>query len=288
MDPTRHFPEAFRQRARRYQRERRAVLLVTLGMGWVFWLAFGVLGCAVGLRDRLLELSGGRLDVAAAAAAGAYGLLFAAVLGPMAFLSARIHPRVWGLPREDSGAWARHLLGRLALGAVLAACAGVWIVRRPDLAWLWLASGLTAAGIWGARGRPGAWCLAALGVPFSLGLGWVGQGLLRHAALRGLWGITGVEDPAAWPLLAVVLSLVALPGIPAFLAVSRRAALAGDAVLLSVEGAAPFVAAQVREAERLLLDVDPPAWVVRWLSSAPPVGKRIALAEAWASRKEPS
>ena len=28
------------------------------------------------------------------------------------------------------------------LGAVLAACAGVWIVRRPDLAWLWLAFGL--------------------------------------------------------------------------------------------------------------------------------------------------
>ena len=283
MDPTRHFPEAFRERSRRYQRERRAVLLVTLGMGWVFWLAFGVLGCAAGLRDRLLELSGGHLEVAAAAAGGAYCLLFAAVLGPMAFLSAQVHPRVWGLPREGSWAWLQQGLGRLVLAAVLAACAGVWIVRRPELAWLWLAYVLAVAGIWAFRGR---WRLAALWVPFSLGLGWVGLGLLRHAALRGLWGITGVEDPAAWPLVAVVLSLVALPAIPLFLAVSRRAVLAGDAVLLRREGAAPFVASRVREAERALLDVDPPAWVARWLSPAPPVGKRIALAEAWASRKE--
>jgi hypothetical protein len=283
MDPIRHFPEVFRQRARRYQRERRAVLLVTLGMGWVFWLAFGVLGCAVGLRDRLLGLSGGRLEMAAAAAAGAYGILFAAVLGPMVFLSARIHPRVWGLSLEGSGAWLRHILGRLALAAVLVACAGVWIVHRPDLAWLALASGVAAAGIWGFRGR---WRLAALWAPFSLGLGWVGHGLLRHAALRGLWGITGVEDPAAWPLLAVVLSLVALPGIPVFLALSRRAALAEDAVLLRGKGAALFVTSRVREAEQLLLDVDPPAWVERWLSPTPPVGKRIALAEALAFRKE--
>ena len=92
MDPAHPVSEEVFQRSRRYQRERRAVLLVTLGMGWVFWLAFGILGCAVGLRDRLLGLWDGRPAMAAAAAAGAYVLLFAAVLGPMGFLAGQVHP----------------------------------------------------------------------------------------------------------------------------------------------------------------------------------------------------
>ena len=177
-------------------------------------------------------------------------------------------------------------MARLLASAVLAACTGALMARHPDLAWLWLSSGLGVAAAWLFRGRPGARRMALPLAFFSLGLGWVGQGLLRHAALRGQWGIRGVEDPAAWPLLAVVLSLVALPGIPLVLSICRRATLAEDAASVLAQGTGPFVASLVRDADRLLLDVDPPSWVERWLSPTPSILRRITLVEAQGAGKE--
>lgn len=266
--------------AGRFQAERRAILLCALGIAGVFWTAFGVLGCGVVLRDRLLEACGGSLLASAALGGAAYAGLFLGVLGPMAWLAGSVHPKAWGL---SPAPWTTGLLLRipalLAAGAVLGALPVAVASRHPGAAWLGLTASIWLAASWLLRRSPRAVGVAGL---LSAGLGVVGGGLLRFASLRGTWGVTGVEDPAAWPLLIVVLGVVALPFVPALLAVCRQEVLMEDArALLKGMDPAAFLERLRRESGARLEEADPPAWARRWLFASPPVARRIAQAEAW-------
>ena len=270
--------------AQRYQSERRILLLASLAIGGVFWTAFGVLGCGVTLRDRLLEAAGGDLLLASALGGAAYAALFLAVLGPMAWLGGSVHPRAWGLaPAPWTLAVGRRIPLLLLGGSVLGLLCEVVLARRPAYAWLGLTSAIWLASAFLLRRSPKAAGLAAF---VSAGLGVVGGGLLRFAALRGAWGVTGVEDLAAWPLLLVVLGIVALPFVPAVLAVCRQEALREDATALSKGMDPQAFLERLRREEARLEEPEPPAWAARWLAARPPLGRRIALAEAWRKRKE--
>ncbi len=187
---------------------------VTAGIAGVFWTAFGTLECSVTLRDVLVRAAGGSLPLAAALAALAYLAVGTVVLGPMAYLLGRAHPAARGLEVPSRGAWlasaGRRLLAIAAVAAPGAALYEATLLWRTDLAWLWIALAVWIPAAWVLRTRPS---LAVVALAASLALGAVGQRLLDDAALRGLWGITGREDLAAWPLLGLVLALVASPGI---------------------------------------------------------------------------
>lgn len=281
MDVSRHFPAEVLTRTARFGRERRAVLLVTLATAWVSWLAFGVLGCTAALRDAAARAvpSGGA--PAAGAAAVAYFLTAAGVLGPLGYLRARALPAAWGLPVPAFGAWlARAALGLVAaLGAafLLGAAFHLLAVRHPERLGLWIALPFWGFGAWASRGRPGAVGMAVRLAAVSLLLGGVGQALVGRAAALGLWGVTGAEDPAAWPLLAVVLSVVVLPLVPWVLGAGRRAALRADAARLAADGEEPFVRRVVDETLGRMEEVDPPSWSLRLMSARPSAAERLAL-----------
>lgn len=269
----------------RFQAERRAVLMASLAVAGVFWTAFGVLGCAVALRDRLLEATGGSLLAASALGGAAYAGIGLAVLGPMAWLAGSVHPRAWGLaPAGWTGQPVRRALFLILAGSVLGVLSTAVAARRPGFAWLGLTAAIWLASAWMLRRSPKAIGLAAF---VSAGLGVVGGGLLKSASKRGTWGVTGPEDPAAWPLLLVTLGVVALPFVPAVLAVCRGEALREDARNLS-KGMDPeaFLERLRREAEARLEEEAPPGWARRWMSASAPLESRIALGESWKRKKE--
>lgn len=115
------------------------------------------------------------------------------------------------------------------------------------------------------------------------GFGLAGQ-VMAWAVTR--FGYAGPADLAAFPWLALALTLFAALTTPLLNALSRRQERRADAyALVHGPGPAAFAAALTRLANQNLADPEPPAWLV-WLAySHPPILERIAYAEGQAGQK---
>ena len=131
----------------------------------------------------------------------------------------------------------------------------------------------------------------------DLPLGILAQSLIT---LVGLWlaslalawgvgrlGLDGVHDVAGLPWLALVLGAFGLLTMPLMNGWSRWRERLADRYAIHVTGAPlAFASALVRLADQNLAEVEPAPWVEFLLYSHPPVGKRIAAAQAAARRAE--
>ena len=94
------------------------------------------------------------------------------------------------------------------------------------------------------------------------------------------FGFSGVSDPAAFPALALILSLYGLLTSPLDNAISRwRENLADDYALQSTGKNEAFASAFTRLANQNLGEIDPEKWIVFMFYSHPPLGERIEKAK---------
>jgi STE24 endopeptidase len=108
---------------------------------------------------------------------------------------------------------------------------------------------------------------------------------LASLAMRwavGTFGFGGISDVAALPALAIVLGLYGLLTLPLDNALSRwREGMADQYALDATGKNDAFASAFVRLANQNLSEVEPEKWVVFMFYSHPPLGRRIAVAQAW-------
>jgi STE24 endopeptidase len=97
------------------------------------------------------------------------------------------------------------------------------------------------------------------------------------------FGYRSVGDIAAFPLLALILSIFGLVTMPLTNAYSRARERAADHYALGLTGnASAFVTAMQRLANQNLAELNPPDWVVWLLYSHPPLAERIRRGEEFA------
>ncbi|MFU8826962.1 MAG: M48 family metallopeptidase, partial [Brevefilum sp.] len=124
-----------------------------------------------------------------------------------------------------------------------------------------------------------AWLIGS-GTLFT-GLGFFLVSLAMEWAISA-FGLTGVADPAGLPALMILLSFYQLIIMPVDNAISRwRERKADNYALNATNKAEAFASAFTRLANQNLSDVDPEPWVVFLFYNHPPLGARIARAEAW-------
>jgi len=101
-------------------------------------------------------------------------------------------------------------------------------------------------------------------------------------------GLRGLADPAGAPLLLLVAGASSFVFLPLGNAVSRAQERRADRFALTITGnPEAFVTAMRRLAQQNLAE-DRPSALARWLFySHPPLGERIAAAEAWAGVASP-
>jgi STE24 endopeptidase len=108
--------------------------------------------------------------------------------------------------------------------------------------------------------------------------------LLAFLGLRwgvSVFGFQGPADPAAMPLLAVVMGLYGLVTMPLANGFSRWRERRADQFALHLTGnGVAFASALTRLANQNLSQVDPEPWVEWLFYSHPSLGKRIAMAKA--------
>jgi STE24 endopeptidase len=96
------------------------------------------------------------------------------------------------------------------------------------------------------------------------------------------FGFTSVADPAAMPMLELILGAYGLVIMPLENAVSRwRERMADEYALQTTGNREAFSSAFTRLANQNLGEVDPERWVVVMFYSHPPLGERIAMAQSW-------
>jgi STE24 endopeptidase len=96
------------------------------------------------------------------------------------------------------------------------------------------------------------------------------------------FGFTSIADPAAMPMLELVLGAYGLIIMPMENAVSRwRERMADEYALQATGKMEAFGSAFTRLANQNLGEVDPERWVVVLFYSHPPLGERIAMAQSW-------
>ncbi len=95
-------------------------------------------------------------------------------------------------------------------------------------------------------------------------------------------GLSGPDDPAGLPLVALAAGAMSIGLTPLALALSRLHERRADRFALELTGlAGPFVTAMRRLAAQNLAE-ERPSRIVRWLfHSHPPIEERIAAAEQW-------
>ena len=92
-------------------------------------------------------------------------------------------------------------------------------------------------------------------------------------------GVRGLDDPAGLPLVALALSVVLFLQTPVAAAISRTYEREADRYGVALTGNGPAAARQLaRFVSRDFADPDPPAFVVFWFYSHPPIRERIAAA----------
>jgi STE24 endopeptidase len=109
---------------------------------------------------------------------------------------------------------------------------------------------------------------------------WAAGRLLAWAVQR--WGFTGVDDIAAFPLLAVSLGGFALVTMPLSNAYSRWRERLADEVALRITGQpTAFLSAMAKLTNQNLAQVWPPRWAVWLLYDHPPIGERLQVGQRW-------
>ena len=115
-------------------------------------------------------------------------------------------------------------------------------------------------------------------VVMALGLGLaavLGEQLVR------LFGAASLGDPAAYPLLALGVSVFGLICLPAVNAFARYVEAEADAYAINLVGdGRPLAAAMRRLADQNLAEERPPRWAEILLYTHPPIWRRVERAEA--------
>lgn len=113
---------------------------------------------------------------------------------------------------------------------------------------------------------------------------WLLKVVVRYSYQSANW-FNSQYDFANLPLVVLVASGLSLVFLPALNAYSRFNERQADRYawrnIASIE---PFVTAMNKLAEQNLSERNPPRWVEILFNSHPPVGKRVAAAEAWATK----
>jgi Zn-dependent protease with chaperone function len=105
---------------------------------------------------------------------------------------------------------------------------------------------------------------------------WISLALLRGVGRR--WGAPSLHDPAALPVILLVVSLIAIATDPITQGVSRYIEHRADAFGLALNGDRAGMAEAFIELSRDNLATPyPPAWI-RVLDSHPPLGERVRFA----------
>ena len=100
----------------------------------------------------------------------------------------------------------------------------------------------------------------------------------------GSLGAQGLSDPAAFPALALWLSILGLISLPIQNAISRRFEWQADRFAVTLTNRPRAFADALRRLGALnLADPAPPRWVVWLFYDHPPLPQRIALADQWGS-----
>lgn len=114
---------------------------------------------------------------------------------------------------------------------------------------------------------------------------WLLKLVVRYSYQEANW-FNSQYDFANLPLIVLVasgLSLVLLPALNAYSRFNERQA--DRYAWLNIASIEPFISAMNKLAVQNLSERNPPRWVEILFNSHPPVGKRIAAAEAWGAKQ---
>jgi STE24 endopeptidase len=136
LDPERQ------QTAKEYARIRRRLMLVDLGLGAAFALAWLLGGASVWLRDQILDLTQQPLLVVALYAV-VFGGIYALLDAPLSYYRGFVLPHRYGLSTQTLRAWLWDQVKEAAIGGIL----GLVLIEvmyallrvSPDWWWLWTA-----------------------------------------------------------------------------------------------------------------------------------------------------
>ena len=109
---------------------------------------------------------------------------------------------------------------------------------------------------------------------------WLADVVMRWGI--GVFGYSGLTDPATLPLLMVALTIFGLVTMPLGNLWSRWREVKADTYALRMTGnPSAFISAMTRLANQNLAEAEPPAWVEFLLHSHPSISKRVALAQSF-------
>jgi STE24 endopeptidase len=136
LDPERQ------KKAKEYARIRRRLMLLDLGLGAIYALAWLLSGASVWLRDLILGLTQNQLVVVGLYAA-VFGGIYALLDAPLSYYRGFVLPHRYGLSTQTFPAWLWDQAKGAALGGVLGLVLieVVYALLRvsPDWWWLWMA-----------------------------------------------------------------------------------------------------------------------------------------------------
>ncbi len=114
---------------------------------------------------------------------------------------------------------------------------------------------------------------------------WLLKLVVRYSYQQETW-FSSQYDFANLPLIVLVTTVLSLLLMPLLNAYSRRNERQADRYAWqNIASVQPFVTAMNKLADQNLAERNPPRWIVLLFHSHPPVGRRIAAAEAWAARQ---
>lgn len=121
---------------------------------------------------------------------------------------------------------------------------------------------------------------------------WLTNQVLRYAIERKNW--FPVLDPRLYdfanlPLIVLVATILGFLLMPAMNAISRRHEREADRYAWeNIARIEPFVSSMQKLADQNLAERAPSPWIEALFHSHPSIGKRVAAAEQWASKRQPA
>ncbi len=114
---------------------------------------------------------------------------------------------------------------------------------------------------------------------------WVVAEVLTFCVDRGLFALERPYDFASLPLVVLMATIMSFVLMPLMNAYSRQKEREADRYSLeSIPQVEPFITSMNKLADSNLAERSPSRLVEIWFHSHPPIGKRIAAAEAWAKQ----